>query len=90
VTTISENLLIRHHSAVGLVDRLEERGLVVRSRGETDKRQVRVRLTEAGEEVLRKLAEQHREELEMSAPELARSLSELLQRPLASEAREGT
>jgi DNA-binding MarR family transcriptional regulator len=89
VTTISENLLIRHHSAVGLVDRLEERGLVVRSRGESDKRQVRVRLTDAGEEVLRKLAEQHWIELETSAPELARALSELVRRPLANDASEG-
>jgi DNA-binding MarR family transcriptional regulator len=80
VTAISEYLLIRHHSAVGLVDRLVERGLVTRNRGSDDKRQVRVRLTDAGEEILRTLSAQHREEFRNSARVLVEALTSLLQR----------
>ena len=42
---LADHLVIRHHSAVGLVDRLTARGLAERFRGNGDRRQVRVRLT---------------------------------------------
>jgi DNA-binding MarR family transcriptional regulator len=75
---LAERLLIRHHSAVGLVDRLAEGKLVERVRGGQDRRQVRVRLTPAGELKLRSLAEAHREELRQSGPLLVASLSQVL------------
>jgi len=71
---LAEQLFIRHHSAVGLLDRLEERGLVERTRGLEDRRQVRVRMTAAGSDKLNRLSRQHREELRKSAPELVEAL----------------
>src|ERR1700730_8470449 len=45
VGKLAEQLMVRHNSAGGLLDRLVERGLVERIRGgEGDRRQVRVRL----------------------------------------------
>jgi DNA-binding MarR family transcriptional regulator len=85
VTAISEFLLIRHHSAVGLVDRLVERGLTERNRGTEDKRQVRVRLTAAGEEMLRRLSAQHREELQTLGPALVEGLTTLVNRIKAEQ-----
>jgi len=76
---LAEHLLIRHHSAVGLIDRLEERGLVERVRGTTDRRQVRVRLTSAGEEKLGRLSLSHSEELRSSGPMLVEALRVLLE-----------
>src|SRR5512138_2279205 len=42
---LAERLQIRHHSAVGLVDRLEAQGLIERRPPENDRRQVFVVLT---------------------------------------------
>src|SRR5512136_2658147 len=42
---LAERLQIRHHSTVGLVDRLEEQGLVERTQNHEDKRQVFISLT---------------------------------------------
>jgi DNA-binding MarR family transcriptional regulator len=71
---LAEQLFIRHHSAVGLLDRLEERGLVARARDAADRRLVRVRLTNAGSDKLHHLARQHRDELRKSGPELVEAL----------------
>lgn len=71
---LAEQLFIRHHSAVGLLDRLEERGLVERTRGREDRRQVQVRMTAAGSDKLHHLSRQHREELRKSGPELVEAL----------------
>ena len=48
VGEVADYLLLRHHSAVGLVDRAEEAGLVTRARDPDDRRVVRLRLTAAG------------------------------------------
>lgn len=77
---LAEHLLIRHHSAVGLIDRMVERRLVERVRGPGDRRQVKVRLTASGAEKLRKLSEGHRDELRKSGPALVESLGGLLRR----------
>ena len=63
-------LLLRHHSAVGLVDRAEEAGLVERLEDGKDRRVVRLRLTPRGEETLRLLSAAHLEELERLAPNM--------------------
>jgi DNA-binding MarR family transcriptional regulator len=75
---LANHLLIQHHSAVGLVDRLAARGLIERIRGEEDRRQVRVRLTSAGEDTLRRLSAEHRTELRNSGPSLVATLRALL------------
>jgi DNA-binding MarR family transcriptional regulator len=67
---LAERLQIRHHSAVGLVDRLVAQGLVVREPAQTDRRQVYVAITEHGAEVLGRLAAVHRDELRHSGPQI--------------------
>jgi len=52
-------LLLRPHSAVELVDRAEEAGLVERTADPHDGRRVRVRLSEAGDRTLQKLTPAH-------------------------------
>lgn len=77
---LADHLLVRHHSAVGLIDRLEQRGFVERVRCSDDRRQVRVRLTAEGDEKLRHLSMIHREELRGSGPSLVQALRTLLDR----------
>jgi DNA-binding MarR family transcriptional regulator len=61
---LAEALQIRHHAAVGLVDRCEAAGLVRRAPGLRDRRQVRVLLTGDGEKALDRLASSIRNELD--------------------------
>lgn len=81
---LAGRLLIRHHSAVGLVDRLESQGLVERESGAGDRRKVIVRLTARGAELLRDLSEGHRSELRLLAPRLVAALGTVVgeERPL--------
>lgn len=60
---LAERLQSKHHGVVSLVSRCEAAGLVIRTPGVTDRRQVHVSLTPAGEQYLRRLAELHRTEL---------------------------
>ena len=76
---IADRLLIHHHSAVGLADRLEERGLVERLRGAGDRRTVRLRLTMQGAEILERLSALHSKELRQSGPDLVAALEHLLE-----------
>jgi DNA-binding MarR family transcriptional regulator len=78
VGMLAAHLLIRHHSAVGLLDRLEKRGFAVRERNSGDRRQARVRLTPAGASVLERLAGAHRAELANLAPHLISTLGTAL------------
>jgi DNA-binding MarR family transcriptional regulator len=74
VGELASTLLLRHHSAVELVDRSEEAGLVRRRRDPEDHRVVRLSLTPRGARVLEGLSERHLEEL----ARLARSIGPLL------------
>ncbi|MEI9985355.1 MAG: MarR family transcriptional regulator [Aliidongia sp.] len=65
---LAERLCIRHHSAVGLIDRLVSKALVTRRSGAEDRRQVLVELTPAAETLLAGLSAAHRDELERLAP----------------------
>jgi DNA-binding MarR family transcriptional regulator len=67
VGEVAYYLLLRHHSAVGLVDRADAAGLVKRVRDPRDHRMVRLQLTAAGSKRLEGLADLHREELERLA-----------------------
>jgi DNA-binding MarR family transcriptional regulator len=75
---LASRMFIQHHSAVELVKRLEHRGAITRVAGETDRREVLVKLTDKGRAALRNLVLAHREELEKSGPELARVLQKVL------------
>jgi DNA-binding MarR family transcriptional regulator len=56
-------LMLRHHSAVELVDRAEAAGLVRRSTDDDDARVVRVLLTRRGDRLVTELTESHIAEL---------------------------
>jgi len=78
IREIASRLFIQHHSAVELVNRLENTGAIARHPGPDDKREVWIRLTPAGRAALRKLALAHRTELERTGPELAATLQTIL------------
>ncbi len=87
---LAGRLLLRHHSTVELVDRLEEGGLVARRRGALDRRQVFVQLSARGSRVLDRLSRIHLAELRSSGPALARALAELLAPDEEEKTREAT
>jgi DNA-binding MarR family transcriptional regulator len=60
---LAERLQSHHHGVVSLVSRCESLGLVYREQGKTDRREVRVKLTPAGDKLVKKLARLHRDEL---------------------------
>lgn len=68
---IADALLVRHHTATELVDRVQQLGLVDRFRDPADARRVRVRLTDHGQSMLNELTEVHLEELRRLGPLLA-------------------
>ena len=72
---IAERLCVEHHTTVGLVDKLEARGLILRERSRQDRRQVFLRLTSKGLSLLRKLSVRHREQLERVGPSMVEALS---------------
>ena len=72
ISDLARQLLIKHNSAVGLVDRLVAERLVVREPSPADRRKVELRLSARGREVLARLAAIHREELERIGPMLSR------------------
>lgn len=74
---LAERLVIRHHSAVELVDRLVEARLVVRYFDTDDRRRVVLVLTKRAEEMLAELSVAHRDELRRMAPMLRDLLAEL-------------
>lgn len=78
VRTISERLCLRHHSTVELIDRLVEHGLVARRHSEQDRREVLIKLTPQGEELLHQLSVLLWQELKVSGPALSESLLTLL------------
>lgn len=75
---VADELLLRHHSAVGLVDRAEIAGLVRRQRDRDDRRSIRLRLTARGTEKLRQLTALHLEELSRLSRSLRRLWADLL------------
>jgi DNA-binding MarR family transcriptional regulator len=77
INDLAQELLIRHNSAVGLVDRLTNQGLVSREPSPEDGRKVILRLTAKCDRVLEKLAEVHREELRRIGPQLEALLHEI-------------
>ena len=77
VGALAERLLLRPHSATELVDRMEKLDLVTRVMTQADRRQVTVRLTRKGEQLLNGLSEAHRAELRRLRPLLSELMSKL-------------
>jgi DNA-binding MarR family transcriptional regulator len=79
IGVLAERMQLQHHSTVGLVDRLVQRGLLVRLRVMDDKRRVLIKLTRDGEECLRKLSLHHLQELQSAGPRFVSVLQSLMQ-----------
>jgi DNA-binding MarR family transcriptional regulator len=77
INDLAQQLLIRHNSAVGLVDRLEKQGLIARESSPLDKRMVHLRLTAKGDRVLERLAGVHQEELTRIGPQLRQLVQQI-------------
>jgi DNA-binding MarR family transcriptional regulator len=86
---LAERLQLQHHSAVELVGRSVSQGLVARSRGTADRRQVFVALTPHGETLLRDLTLHHRRELRSAGPALVRTLNALIDEAIPTPADPG-
>ena len=87
IRAVAERLCVQHHTAVALVDRLEDRGLLARERSTLDRREVLLRLTDAGAELLAQLSALHRAQLQTVGPEMLAALQTIAagrRRPRAS------
>ncbi len=79
INLLAQQLLIKHNSAVGLVDRLAKQGLLMRRPSRDDARKVSLRLTAEGSRMLGRLAGIHRDELERVGPQLRELLRQATQ-----------
>jgi DNA-binding MarR family transcriptional regulator len=86
---LAEQMQVAHHSAVGLVNRMEALRLVRRTTSKEDRRRVRVALTARGLATLEKLYRAHREELRSVGPRLIGLLRKAADQPTAAGARAG-
>jgi DNA-binding MarR family transcriptional regulator len=77
IKDLAEQLLLTHHAAVQLVDRLAKAGLAQRAPSPTDRRSVSLSLTEAGVDQVEALAAQHLDAMLGQEPLLSRSLQTL-------------
>ncbi|ALR22528.1 MarR family winged helix-turn-helix transcriptional regulator [Sphingobium baderi] len=74
---VAERLILKPHSATGLVDRLVALGLVVREAAAADRRRVYLRLTPGAYAMLAALTAIHREEVQKLRPVLLDILGQL-------------
>ena len=74
---LAERLNLKHHSVVGLVDRLAGHGLIHREHHKTDRRRVMIVLTTKAETLLLGLTLAHRDELRRLAPLLREILEKV-------------
>ena len=74
---LAEQLGIQHHSAVGLLDRLQQKALVRRQKDAQDRRRVLIVLTAKAERLLAELSAAHHRELRRVAPVLRTLLNDL-------------
>lgn len=74
---LAERLNLRHHSVVGLIDRLSVKALVRRGHDVLDGRRVLIELTVRGRSMLAELSLAHGDELRRLAPLLIRLLAQV-------------
>jgi DNA-binding MarR family transcriptional regulator len=65
---LAASLLIKNHSAVGLVARLVERGLVTRQASREDRRRIALSITPLADALVEAITRQNLEELNVTAP----------------------
>jgi DNA-binding MarR family transcriptional regulator len=84
IGALAERLQLRHHSTVELIDRLVDRGMLVRRQAGWDRREVLVELRPSGEAILKQLALLSLRELETEGPALVSTLRRLIGRSNAA------
>ena len=85
IKTLAQRLCIKHHSAVALVDKLEDARLLERARSRADGREVLLHITRAGERMLERLTSKHRHQLSVLGPSVVEALARALgERPAAA------
>ncbi|HSE90516.1 MAG TPA: MarR family winged helix-turn-helix transcriptional regulator [Candidatus Binatia bacterium] len=78
IGVLAERMQLQHHSTVELIDRLVERGFLIRLRSTDDRRHVLIRLTRDGEEFLETLSLHHLQELQSVGPTFVKVLQSLI------------
>jgi DNA-binding MarR family transcriptional regulator len=78
IGVLAERMQLQHHSTVELIDRLADRGLLCRLRATDDRRQVLVKLTQRGEDFLKRLSLHHLQELQSTGPKFVKILQQLI------------
>lgn len=89
IANVAARMMLKHNSAVELVDRTMDQGLLRRSPDPMDHRRMLLRVTPEGERVIASLAEFHMEELEQAGPELIRALRRVIANREPSSAGDG-
>ena len=79
ISSLADRLLLKHHSAVELIDRMEAHGYVKRNRSRDDRRSVLVALLPRGEKMLEQVASNRIGELRSSGAMLVAAISALLE-----------
>ena len=77
IRELAEQLQVRHHSTVGILDQLVRREVVVRTVAREDRRKILLTLTEKGEALIARLAPPHHEELCRLSPKMIETLQRL-------------
>lgn len=77
IRDLAEQLQVRHHSTVGIVDQLVLRGAVIREVAPDDRRKILLTLTDKGEEIVQRLAPPHRHALSQLCPEMIDTLQRI-------------
>ena len=85
IGVLAERMQLQHHSTVELIDRLVERGFLVRLRATDDRRQVMVKLARDGEAFLETLSLHHLQELQSAGPRFVRVLQSLLDETMSAD-----
>jgi len=79
ISILAERMQLNHNTMVELAERCEKRGLILRNRSDSDRRQVTLAITREGEVVLRQQASVSRKELRSIGPVLSESLQRLIE-----------
>jgi DNA-binding MarR family transcriptional regulator len=79
IGTLAERMALRHHSAVELINRLEKRGYVRRTRGRDDRRRVIVSLLPVGERKVEEVVRNRFDEMHSDVKQLVETLIGLLE-----------
>jgi DNA-binding MarR family transcriptional regulator len=78
IRTLAQRMALKHHSAVEIVDRLEENGYVRRSRRQKDRRLVTVSPLQSGERLLERVVKKRIGELRSNGRRLVHAINQIL------------